>query len=77
MNMAEPRVLFARLLMLVGIACGIVGLVVGVADREWKLAVTGWFTGGILLAVLAIVVLADHYFELQEKGRGQPDRQES
>ncbi len=75
--MAEWRILFARLLMLGGIACGIVGLVVGVADREWKLASTGWFTGGTLIAVLAIVLLADHYFESQKKGRGQPDRPES
>jgi hypothetical protein len=43
--------------------CGLVGLVIGIVDREWKLGVTGWFTGGTLLAVLAIVVLADHYFE--------------
>ena len=48
--------------MLAAIACGVVGLVVGVIDREWKLAVTGWFTGGTLVAVLSLVVLADEYF---------------
>ena len=58
----EPRIALARLLMLAAIACGVVGLVVGVIDREWKLAVTGWFTGGTLVAVLSLVVLADEYF---------------
>ncbi len=59
----EPRILLARLIMLLATACGVIGLVVGIVSREWKLGVTGWFTGGILLAILAIVVLADEYFE--------------
>ena len=61
----ELRITIARLLMLTAIACGVVGLVVGVADREWKLAVTGWFMGGTLVAVLSLVVLADEYFSRQ------------
>jgi hypothetical protein len=28
--------------------------------------VTGWFTGGTLLAVLALVVLADEYFAVRQ-----------
>ena len=60
--MADMKIHFARLLMLGALACGIVGLVIGVVDREWKLGVTGWFTAGTLLAVLSIVVLADQYF---------------
>jgi len=48
--------------MLAAFGCGIVGLVIGVVDRTWKLGVTGWFTGGTLLALLTLVVLADEYF---------------
>ena len=69
--MNEWRIHFARLLMVFAMVCGIIGLVVGIADREWKLAVTGWFTGGTLLAILAIVVLADQYFEARRGKGGQ------
>jgi len=58
----EPRIMLARLMMLSAFACGIIGLVIGVVDRTWKLGVTGWFTGGTLLALLTLVVLADEYF---------------
>ena len=67
MNMDEPKVIIAKLIMLVALACGIIGLVVGLSDKAWKLGVVGWFTGGTLAAVLAIVVLADHYFDLRKK----------
>jgi hypothetical protein len=50
-------------MMLAVVACGVIGLIIGIADRSWKLGVTGWFTGGTLLAVLTLVVLADEYFE--------------
>ncbi len=59
----SPRIMLARLTMLLAIACGIVALTVGFADKEWKLGVTGWFEGGVLLAVLSVVVLADEYIE--------------
>ena len=62
MNMADWRIHFARLLMLLAMTCGIIGLVIGIDNREWKLGITGWFTGGTLLAILSIVVLADQYF---------------
>ena len=64
----EPRRMLARLLMLVAIACGVVGLVVGLIDVAWKLGVTGWFTGGTLLAVISLVVLADEYASRQTNG---------
>lgn len=66
--MAEMKIPMARLLMLVAIACGVIGLVAGLAEKEWRMGATGWFTGGTLLAVLAIVVLADYYLESR---RGQ------
>ena len=64
----EPRILLARLSMLGAIACGVLGLIVGLIDRAWKLGVTGWFTGGTLLAVLALVVLADEYLATRRRG---------
>jgi hypothetical protein len=65
--MDEWRVMFARLLMLLAMACGLVGLVIGVVEREWRLGVTGWFTGGTLLAILSILILADHYVEHRKR----------
>ena len=58
----EPRIMFARLMMLAAFACGVIGIV----DRTWKLGVTGWFTGGTLLALLTLVVLADEYFSRRQ-----------
>ena len=62
MNLAEWRIHLARLLMLLAVVCGLIGLVIGIDERQWKLGVIGWLTGGTLLAVLSIVVLADQYF---------------
>ena len=44
------RLLLAKLIMVAALACGIIGLVAGLSDKEWKLGVTGWFTGGTLVA---------------------------
>ena len=66
----NTRILLARLIMLGALACGVLGLVAGLVEREWRLGVTGWFTGGILLAVLALVVLADHYFAARKQADG-------
>ena len=57
-----PRILLARLFMLGALGAGVIGLVVGLVEREWRLGVTGWLTAGTLLAVLSLVVLADEYF---------------
>jgi hypothetical protein len=57
----EMMVWMGRLLFLGGIASGIIGLVAGLADKTWKLGATGWFEGGILMGVLAIVVMADTF----------------
>ncbi len=64
----EIRIAFARLLMLGALACGVIGLVAGLGDYTWKLGVTGWFTGGTLLAVLSLVGLGDHYFASKNSG---------
>lgn len=57
----------ARVFMLGAFACGVIGLIVGLVDRVWELGVVGWFTGGILLAVLALALLADDYIESRRK----------
>ena len=61
------RLLLAKVIMLAALACGIIGLVAGFSDNEWKLTATGWFTAGTLVAVLSLVVLADHYFETRKQ----------
>lgn len=48
--------------MLGAVATGVIGLIAGLVDSTWKLGVAGWFTGGTLLAVLALVALANEYF---------------
>jgi hypothetical protein len=67
MSGTDLRILLARLLMLLAVVCGIIGLVIGIDDRTWKLNVVGWFTGGSLLAILAIVVLADEFLASRRK----------
>ncbi|MBI4199207.1 MAG: hypothetical protein HY535_01865 [Chloroflexi bacterium] len=61
----DTRVRIARLFGAVAILCGVIGLFVGLIEREWRLGVTGWFTGGTLLAVLALLLLADTYVEMR------------
>ena len=61
------RLLLAKVIMLAALACGVIGLVAGLSDKDWKLGVEGWFTGGTLVAVLSLVVLADHYFETRRQ----------
>lgn len=63
----ELKVMMSRLLMLIAIALGVIGFVVGFAEKTWKLGSTGWLTGGVLVAVLSIVVLADYYIESRNK----------
>ncbi len=70
MDMSQPKIIVAKLVMLAALACGIIGLIAGLSDSEWKLGVTGWFTGGALVAVLSLVVLADHYFDTRTQGQG-------
>ena len=66
----ERRILLARVLAITASACGAIGLIAGLIGRGWKLGVTGWFTGGTLLAVLALVALAEQYFASRRNGPG-------
>ena len=63
------QTLAARLMIIGALVCGIVGLVIGVIDRSWKLGVTGWFSGGTLLAAIAIAILVDEYLVYRSQGR--------
>ena len=55
------RILLARLFAVIAFVSGFIGVVAAVAEREWRLSGTGWFGGGTLLAVLALVILVDKY----------------
>lgn len=61
--MLHWRTHLGRLFGGAGLGCGVLGLLIGIVERTWKLGVTGWFTGGILLALLGIGLLLDEYFE--------------
>ena len=71
MNRELWRTNVARLFALGAFTCGAIGLIVGLIDREWKLAVTGWFTGGILLAVLALILLSDEYVQARRRASSE------
>jgi hypothetical protein len=53
------RTQLARLAMVTGILCGLMGVLAGAQDVVWKFGSTGWFTGGSLLTLLAIFELID------------------
>ena len=57
----------ARLFGVGAFLCGLVGLVAGLVEREWRLGVTGWFMGGTLLTVLAVLLLTDAYTEMRRR----------
>ena len=59
MNTSSIRTLLARLFGLGAVACGIIGLIVGLIERAARLGPVGWFTGGSLLALVAIILLLD------------------
>ena len=65
--MDQWRTWLARLFGLACIALGIMGLIVGFNEVTWKLGVVGWFTGGILLGIVALILLMDEYFELRRR----------
>ncbi len=67
--MGTWRILLARLSGLACIALGIIGLIVGFTDRIWQLGTVGWFTGGTLLGVVAIILMLDEYIESGRSGR--------
>ena len=63
------KIWIARLFALACLALGIIGLIVGFSDKTWQLGIVGWFTGGILLGVVALVLLVDGYAAQQRSGQ--------
>ena len=63
------RTWLARLFGLACVALGIIGLIVGFTDKVWKLGAIGWFTGGTLLGVVALMLMLDEYVDSRRNGR--------
>ena len=61
------RIWLARLLGLGCVTLGIIGLIAASLDRALKLGVVGWFIGGSLLGVVALILMMDEYFELRRR----------
>ncbi len=59
MQIGAKRTAIARINVVLGLACGFLGLLAGLTDHEWKLGAIGWFTGGGMLILLAVYVLLD------------------
>ena len=59
MTIGFKRTLAARIGAALGFLCGLIGLLAGLTDHTWKLWPVGWFTGGALLTVIALFLLAD------------------
>ena len=63
------RTWLARLFGLGCVALGVIGLIVGFSEKIWRLGTVGYFTGGALLALVAIMLILDEYAEARRKGR--------
>lgn len=59
MQVGYKRTMIARIGIALGFTCGVIGLAAGLTDHLWKLGPDGWFTGGTLLALIALSVLLD------------------
>ena len=57
--MSAARIWLSRLAGVACIALGVIGLIAGFSDRIWKLGVEGWFTGGVLIGVVAVILMLD------------------
>ena len=67
MNASSVRTWLARLFGLGAFACGIFGLIVGIIDRSAKLGSIGWFTGGGVLALVALILLLDELISSKQR----------
>lgn len=69
MRMETWRRVLVWLMVILAFACGIIGLLVGFLEKEWMLGITGWFTGGTLLAVMRMALMADEFMESRRRDR--------
>ncbi len=68
MQLGAKRTMIARAMTALGFLCGVTGLLAGLTEHVYKLGAVGWFTGGGLLTLIALVVLVDGAVSY-EKGR--------
>ena len=59
MGLRRRKVMLARLGAAIGALCGVIGFFGGLAELPWRLGATGWFSGGLLMALVSLVVLVD------------------
>ena len=59
MQVGYKRTTIARIGGALGILCGVIGLLGALTGHAWKLGSIGWFTGGALLTLIALLVLVD------------------
>ncbi len=59
MEFRRRKVMLARLGAAIGALCGVIGFFGGLAELPWRLGTTGWFSGGLLMALVSLVVLVD------------------
>ncbi|HIF42740.1 MAG TPA: hypothetical protein EYG27_05955 [Dehalococcoidia bacterium] len=57
--MDQWRIWLGRLGALGALICGIIGLIVGIDGDTWKLGVSGWFTGGTVAGLVAVLMYLD------------------
>ena len=58
--MDDWRIWLGRLGLLSALICGIFKLIVGLSDAfTWKLGAQGWFTGGTVVSLFAVVMYLD------------------
>ena len=58
--MDDWRIWLGRLGALSTLICEIFGLIMGLSDNfTWKLGAQGWFTGGTIIGLLAVVMYLD------------------
>lgn len=69
MDVSRWRIGLSRLAALACVALGVIGLIVGFSDRVWQLGTVGWFTGGTLLGVVAVILLLDEYISHGHRDR--------
>jgi hypothetical protein len=66
MRVGYKRTLAARIGAGLAFLCGGTGLMAGLTDHTWKLGPIGWFTGGVLLSLIAAFVLIDGAIAFQK-----------
>ena len=67
MDIGNKRTLVARTAALLGVACGVIGLIAGLTEQTWRLGSIGWFTGGGLLLLSALYVILDATLAVRRK----------